>query len=163
MQNLNIYLEKMIGEQITEKSLDEALDLLQMVPEIQKQLDDPTASQENREKLMIANSAFLIAGGANMGTVSEGALKISEMVHIQTTVYEIEEFIHGPDLQLTPESTLFFTCVEDETKERVLQVCEASGLITENTFLVRFKDLHMDQIYAPLYFTAFSIRFNMIS
>lgn len=48
MQNLNIYLEKMIGEQITEKSLDEALDLLQMVPEIQKQLDDPTASQENR-------------------------------------------------------------------------------------------------------------------
>ena len=26
MQNLNIYLEKMIGEQITEKSLDEALD-----------------------------------------------------------------------------------------------------------------------------------------
>lgn len=110
---------------------------------------------ENREKLMIANSAFLIAGGANMGTVSEGALKISEMVHIQTTVYEIEEFIHGPDLQLTPESTLFFTCVEDETKERVLQVYEASGLITENTFLVRFKDLHMDQIYAPLYFTAF--------
>lgn len=52
MQNLNIYLEKMIGEQITEESLDEALDLLQMVPEIQKQLDDPTASQENREKLI---------------------------------------------------------------------------------------------------------------
>ena len=52
MQNLNIYLEKMISEQITEKSLDEALDLLQMVPEIQKQLDDPTASQENREKLI---------------------------------------------------------------------------------------------------------------
>ena len=52
MQNLNIYLEKMIGEQITEKSLDEALDLLQMVPEIQKQLDDPTASQENSEKLI---------------------------------------------------------------------------------------------------------------
>ena len=52
MQNLNIYLEKMIGEQITEKSLDEALDLLQMVPEIQKHLDDPTASQENREKLI---------------------------------------------------------------------------------------------------------------
>ena len=26
MQNLNIYLEKMIGEQITEKSLDEALE-----------------------------------------------------------------------------------------------------------------------------------------
>ena len=52
MQNLNIYLEKMIGEQIADRDIDEALDLLQMVPEIQKQLDDPTASQENREKLI---------------------------------------------------------------------------------------------------------------
>ncbi len=52
MQNLNIYLEKMIGEQISEKSIDDALELLQMVPEIQKQLDDPTASQENKEKLI---------------------------------------------------------------------------------------------------------------
>ena len=42
MQNLNIYLEKMIGEQIADRDIDEALDLLQIVPEIQKQLDDPT-------------------------------------------------------------------------------------------------------------------------
>ena len=38
MQNLNIYLEKMIGEQIADRDIDEALDLLQIVPEIQKQL-----------------------------------------------------------------------------------------------------------------------------
>jgi len=52
MQNLNIYLEKMIGEQITDREIDEALDLLQIVPEIQKQLDDPTASPENKEKII---------------------------------------------------------------------------------------------------------------
>ncbi len=52
MQNLNIYLEKMIGEQITDREIDEALDLLQIVPEIQKQLDDPTASPENKEKVI---------------------------------------------------------------------------------------------------------------
>ena len=52
MQNLNIYLEKMIGEQITDRDMDEALDLLQIVPEIQKQLDDPTASPENKEKII---------------------------------------------------------------------------------------------------------------
>ena len=52
MQNLNIYLEKMIGEQITDRDIDEALDLLQIVPEIQKQLDDPTASPENNEKII---------------------------------------------------------------------------------------------------------------
>ena len=52
MQNLNIYLEKMIGEQMTDREIDEALDLLQIVPEIQKQLDDPTASPENKEKII---------------------------------------------------------------------------------------------------------------
>ena len=52
MQNLNIYLEKMIGEQIADREIDEALDLLQSVPEIQKQLDDPTASPENKEKII---------------------------------------------------------------------------------------------------------------
>ena len=52
MQNLNIYLEKMIGEQIADRDIDEALDLLQIVPEIQKQLDDPTASPENKEKII---------------------------------------------------------------------------------------------------------------
>ena len=52
MQNLNLYLEKMIGEQITDRDIDEALDLLQIVPEIQKQLDDPTASPENKEKII---------------------------------------------------------------------------------------------------------------
>ena len=52
MQNLNIYLEKMIGEQIADRDIDEALDLLQIVPEIQKHLDDPTASPENKEKII---------------------------------------------------------------------------------------------------------------
>ncbi len=52
MQNLNIYLEKMIGEQIADREIDEALDLLQIVPEIQKQLDDPTALPENKEKII---------------------------------------------------------------------------------------------------------------
>ena len=52
MQNLNIYLEKMIGEQIADREIDEALDLLQIVPEIQKQLDDATASPENKEKII---------------------------------------------------------------------------------------------------------------
>ena len=52
MQNLNIYLEKMIGEQIADREIDEALDLLQIVPEIQKQLDDPTVSPENKEKII---------------------------------------------------------------------------------------------------------------
>ena len=51
---------------------------------------------------------FFLGCGANIGTAREGALKLSEMLHVQTNDFEIEEFLHGPDLQLTPEYTLFF-------------------------------------------------------
>ena len=110
---------------------------------------------ENKEKLMNMKNAFLIGSGANMGTISEGSLKISEMVHIQTTMYEIEEFIHGPDLQLTPKDTLFFTCAEDGAKKRIMQIYEASKLITEKSFLVQLEEIKVNQIYSPLYLTAF--------
>lgn len=50
---------------------------------------------------------FFLGCGANIGTAREGALKLSEMLHVQTNDFEIEEFLHGPDLQLTPEYTLF--------------------------------------------------------
>ena len=49
----------MIGEQIADRDIDEALDLLQIVPEIQKQLDDPTASPENKEKIISSAKEFI--------------------------------------------------------------------------------------------------------
>ena len=52
------------------------------------------------------------------GVALEGALKIGETVHVPSPAYEVEEFIHGPNLQLTPGYTLFFFDAGDAAGER---------------------------------------------
>lgn len=93
-----------------------------------------------------------------MGTVKEGSLKLSELVHIPTASFETEEFIHGPDLQLTPDYTLFFVSSGDPAGKRTEEICGAAREITENSFLIK-ADLReengTDEIVSPLYLSAF--------
>lgn len=112
---------------------------------------------EHKKPLLSMKKVFLISCGANLGTVMEGALKLSEMVHIQTTSYEIEEFIHGPDLQLTPEYTLFFVSGRDQAGKRIEEIYSAAGEITEKAFLIQLEEeqYKISEIVSPLYLTAF--------
>ena len=52
-------------------------------------------------------NAYVCGVGANLGTASEGALKFGETVSIPTAVYEVEEYIHGPNIQMTPRYSVF--------------------------------------------------------
>lgn len=132
--------------------------------------------ESNRSALLNMNHILIISCGRNMGTAREGALKISEMTHVQTSVYEIEEFLHGPDLQLTPEYTLFFIEGGDSAGKRVREVYEAIRVITPHAFLITpdaellstqltnqcasalvqdKAEVHLTKaIYSPLYLTA---------
>lgn len=112
----------------------------------------------NKEALLSMKHAFFIGCGANMGTVKEGSLKLSELVHIPTASFEIEEFIHGPDLQLTPDYTLFFVSAGDRAGKRTEEICSAAGEITKKSFLVKAdlkEENKTDEIVSPLYMTAF--------
>lgn len=112
---------------------------------------------ENKEALLSMRHAFFISCGANMGTVKEGSLKLSEMVHIPTASFETEEFIHGPDLQLTPDYTLFFVSAGDKAGKRTEEICCAAREITKKSYLVKadFEKDKTDQVFSPLYLTAF--------
>lgn len=112
----------------------------------------------NKEALLSMKHAFFIGCGANMGTVKEGSLKLSELVHIPTASFEIEEFIHGPDLQLTPDYTLFFVSAGDQAGKRTEEICGAAREITKNSFLIKAdlkEENRTDEIVSPLYLTAF--------
>ena len=111
---------------------------------------------EQMEKLVAMKNVFMIGCGSNMGTVSEGALKLSEMLHVQTSVYEAEEFLHGPDLQLTPDYTLFFIDGGDEAGKRVRQIHEATLQITNRSYLISARDYeYTEETLTPLFLLAF--------
>lgn len=95
---------------------------------------------------------FVLGCGSNMGTAREGALKLSEMVHVQTTALEVEEFIHGPDLQLTPDYTLFFIDGGDDAGKRIREVYSASRVVTKQSYLLSAEIFERtDEVFTPLY------------
>lgn len=79
---------------------------------------------------------FLCSYGSNFGTIYEGALKISETVHIPALPLECEEFIHGPFLQLDPSYSLLFLDTGAQGSERLRSIFTASKMMTDHTFLV---------------------------
>ena len=113
----------------------------------------------HEEELLKMKHAQFIGCGANEGTIAEGALKLSEMVHIPTSSYEVEEFIHGPDLQMSPEYNLFFVDGGDAAGERVREIAQAAALVTKQAYLLSARDFlneeKIEETLTPLYLTAF--------
>ena len=90
----------------------------------------------SRYRQLSAMQTVCIAGaGAAYGVAREAALKLMETLRIPACAYELEEFLHGPNLHLTPNHTLFFLASDPQDRERGVQQGRAPALVTEQTFL----------------------------
>lgn len=78
---------------------------------------------------------YVCACGSSLGTGMEAALKIGETIQVPAFCYELEEYIHGPNLQLTPNYTVIFIdggCAS----ERVREIFEDTRIVTKRAILV---------------------------
>lgn len=92
------------------------------------------------ETFLHMKKAIIVADGANMGTAREAALKFQETLRIPAVYYESEEYIHGPNMQLTPEYAVFFIDTNPGSN-RMQQIYEATGRVTEHIFMITDKIL----------------------
>ena len=95
--------------------------------------------EQNRKVLLSMPHVYVCSNGANLGTACEGALKIGETVQIPSFAYEIEEYIHGPNLQLTPNYPIFFIDNNDETSDRIYEIFKATCSVSDKVFLLSNK------------------------
>ena len=79
---------------------------------------------------------YSCGAGANYGTALESALKMGETIHIPSCCYEIEEYIHGPNLQLTPQYNVIFFDGNDGASRRVEQVYKATRKVSNRAYLI---------------------------
>ena len=97
-------------------------------------------------------NAYVCGVGANLGTASEGALKFGETVSIPTAAYEVEEYIHGPNIQMTPRYSVFLIDGGEGT-ERIHRIFEGTQIVTDNVFLLTrcadYKGEH-NVLYVPM-------------
>ena len=92
--------------------------------------------EKNSATLLNAKRLMVIGAGPNWGSALESALKIGEAVRIPSTGYELEEFMHGPYLELSKEHTVFFLSCRGKGAHRVDELFKFTGTIAEATFCV---------------------------
>lgn len=80
-------------------------------------------------------NAYVCGCGASYGTALEGALKLGETVKIPSTAYETEEFLHGPNLQMTPGYTVFLID-GGNCGSRIQTIFQACREVTDRAFLI---------------------------
>jgi glucoselysine-6-phosphate deglycase len=84
-------------------------------------------------------NAYVCGVGANMGTAMEGALKFGETISVPTGAYEIEEYIHGPNIQMTPRYTVFL--IDGGIgSDRIHKIFEGTSIVTPNSYLITTND-----------------------
>lgn len=87
-------------------------------------------------ELSSLGTVFLCGSGACYGAALEGALKLCETLQIPAVAYETEEFLHGPELQLTPNHTVFFLDDGGGGSRRTRALWQATCQVTRRSYLL---------------------------
>lgn len=107
--------------------------------------------QKRYKELTSMSCGMLIGSGPNYGVSCEGALKFGECIQFPAFAYELEEFIHGPNLQLTPGYSVFINAVGRDCWERATQIERATRLVTDHVFVLTDNpDNHLADICIPV-------------
>lgn len=98
--------------------------------------DAPAALTARYKELSNLERVFMVGAGANYGIACEGALKFGECLQIPAMALELEEYLHGPNLQLSPDYAVFFNLVGSRDHARGRQLVEATRLVTDHVFVL---------------------------
>lgn len=80
---------------------------------------------------------FICGNNMNLGVAREAALKFQETLKIPTMHYEVEEFMHGPDIQLSPVYTVFLIDNPQPSK-RILDIFKGLSAVISRRYLVTY-------------------------
>lgn len=94
----------------------------------------------HEKELMEMQCVYVLGCGSNYGVALEGALKIGETIKVPTIAYELDEFLHGPALQLTPNYHIFVIDSHDDTSDHAQQAYEALQKVSNHVFLIGHHD-----------------------
>lgn len=123
---------------VSQATYDDLVAQLESVPSVNEEVQRRADAfyEENRKALTAINVNYACGFEQAYGICTEAALKFGETMKIPSFAFEAEEFNHGPNLQLTPNYSVFF--VDDLSKghDRLVQLWKATSLITDRACLL---------------------------
>lgn len=123
---------------ITKETYQDVLDEMADTPKRHEVIQEETYAfyQKNKKALTSMNVSYTCGFMQGYGIATEGALKIGETVQIPSVAYEAEEFIHGPNLQLTPKYTVYFIDDLSIGSDRLINIYRATHSVTDYAFAI---------------------------
>ena len=134
------------------------LDLCHMRADVRTMLEQfeaveaqvPALIEWRYKELSSMERIFLVGAGTNYGIACEGALKFAECLQVPAQALELEEYLHGPNLQLSPDYTIFLFAVGERSWKRSAEILAATKLVTDRTFVITdCPDMDADIRLAP--------------
>lgn len=155
---------------ISNEKYDEVINEIKKSTELHKEIQEKSHKfiQKHYKSLSSMQKVYVCSSGAGMGIAYEAALKIGETVKVPAFAYDAEEYLHGPNLQLSPEYTIFIIDTNDKDSERIKQIYQATKVVSDNTFFIGsnidensiYSDTNLNPLLTPLYYLPF---FQLIS
>lgn len=103
--------------------------------------------QHNKEMLVTATNIRILGNGANYGTATEGALKLSEGTGIQAIGWEMEQYFHGPILSLNKNDILFVIGSKDVELSKTRKITKLiKDAMCPNTVFISKKEDAVDGV-----------------
>lgn len=103
-----------------------------------------------KKNFLSMDHCYVVGCGIGEGIAKEAALKIGETVKIVTCSYELEEYIHGPNLQLSPCYNVFIIDSQDDTSNRSYQIYLASRQVSDRVYYITNKEMNDDHVLTLL-------------
>ena len=126
--------QKRITAKARDAKLAELRDIAARYPQVYAQAQE--FIDKNFRLLTSMHQAYVLGSHTAYGIAAEAALKIGETVCIPAAACESEEFLHGPNLQLTPTYTVFIIDGHDTTTVRSRQIYDAVSAVCERCFYI---------------------------
>ena len=86
----------------------------------------PALLARRYKELSAMERVFLVGAGANYG----------ECLQFPAMALEIDEYLHGPNLQLSPDYTIFVVACGERDHSRARQIVDATRLVTDRVFVL---------------------------
>lgn len=85
---------------------------------------------------------MIIGCGPTFGTALEGALKLEENYGCAATAFECDEFAHGPDMEVTKDTTVVYVDAANDalSHRRIVQCYKATKHLTDRNLLLTHDD-----------------------
>ncbi len=156
--------------QLDDAGYKEVIDELQLMPQYHRVMQQNAKAfyQKHIKAVTSMQICHFCGFEQSYGVALEAALKTGETLKIPSFAYEAEEYIHGPNLQLTPNYTVFVVDDYSAGHNRLTTVWQAVHTVTDKAFMLtndpKVDDDHAcrqpaDKLHEPLLAPLFQLPF----